>query len=657
MRRKVKLAGRKNTSLQACLTVPADFFYAFAYVSDAPDKPEAWKIRRRNSTMLPIKRVLIGRPLKSAELGDQKLSKTKALAILSSDALSSVAYGPEQILIVLITVGTAAYWYSLPIAAAVLFLLTALLLSYRQIIYAYPHGGGAYVVSKSNLGVNPGLIAGGSLLVDYILTVAVSVSAGTDAITSAFPELYPYNLPISIVFVILLTILNLRGVTESASILAYPVYLFVAALALMIGAGIWKMMIGALPHEVHAPIGTPAAGISLFILLRAFASGSSALTGVEAISNAIPNFKDPAPKNAVKTLIYMGIILAILFSGIVVLAWYLNIIPSREVTVVSQIAEQVFGRNGLYFFVQGMTALILILAANTGYSAFPLLAVNLANDKFIPRMFTIRGDRLGYSNGILILGAASILLLIAFKGHTDRLIPLYAVGVFIPFTLSQTGMMLKWLRERPAGWKWKFAINTAGAAISFIVTMVFFLTKFTQVWPVLLFLPVIVYVFRRIRKHYEAVGEQLRLEETGAVLPVNGNVIIVPVAGVTQVVENSLRYAKSLAAEQIIAVYVSFDKEEQKRFEEKWEKWQPNTRLVTLYSSYRSLIQPLTKFVDTVEHKASEAGYRVTVIIPQFIPKKGWHNILHNQSSLLIRTFLLYRRNVVVTTVPFHLKK
>ena len=495
------------------------------------------------------------------------------------------------------------------------------------------------------------------MLVDYILTVAVSVSAGTDAITSAFPELYPYNLPISIVFVILLTILNLRGVTESASILAYPVYLFVAALALMIGAGFWKMMTGALPQEIHAPIGTPAAGISLFILLRAFASGSSALTGVEAISNAIPNFRDPAPKNAAKTLVSMGLILAVLFSGIVVLAWYLNIIPSREVTVVSQIAEQVLGRNGLYFFVQGITALILILAANTGYAACPLLAVNLANDKFIPRMFTIRGDRLGYSNGILILGAASILLLIAFKGHTDRLIPLYAVGVFIPFTLSQTGMMRKWVRERPAGWKWRLGINTAGAAISFVVTMVFFLTKFTQVWPVLLFLPLIVYVFRRIRKHYEAVGEQLRLTKTGAAIPVNGNVIVVPVAGVTQVVENSLLYAKSLSADQVIAVYVAFDKEEQKQFEEKWEKWQPDIRLVTLYSSYRSLIQPLTKFVDTVEHKASEAGYRVTVIIPQFIPKKGWHNILHNQSSLLIRTFLLYRRNVVVATVPFHLKK
>lgn len=368
--------------------------------------------------MISVKRLLIGRPLKSEQLGDQKLSKTKALAILSSDALSSVAYGPEQILLVLITIGAAAFWYSIPIAAGVLVLLTALILSYRQIIYAYPQGGGAYVVSKENLGKYPGLIAGGSLLVDYILTVAVSVSAGTDAITSAFPELHPYNVPVAILFVLLITTLNLRGVTESASFLAYPVYLFVLAIFITIGVGLFRMIAGDVPAELHTPLGTPVAGISLFLLLRAFASGSSALTGVEAISNAIPNFKAPAPANAAKTLAAMGILLAVLFSGIVVLAYYYGVIPNEQVTVISEIAEQVFGRNFMYFFIQGTTALILILAANTGYSAFPLLAVNLAKDKFIPRMFTVRGDRLGYSNGILSLGVLSIILIIAFEGRT-----------------------------------------------------------------------------------------------------------------------------------------------------------------------------------------------------------------------------------------------
>ncbi len=603
-----------------------------------------------------IKRLLIGRPLKSDQLGEQKLNKTKALAILSSDALSSVAYGPEQILIVLVSIGAIAFWYSIPIAIGVLLLLTALILSYRQIIYAYPQGGGAYVVSKTNLGVNPGLVAGGSLLVDYILTVAVSVSAGTDAITSGFPALHDYNVEIAIIFVIFLTLLNLRGVTESASILAYPVYLFVLALFILIGVGLFKVISGQVPPELHTPIGTPVAGISLFLLLKAFASGSSALTGVEAISNAIPNFKDPAPKNAARTLMLMGTLLAILLSGIVVLAYYYGITPKAEETVVSQIASQTFGRTFMYFFIQGTTALILILAANTGYSAFPLLAVNLANDKFIPRMFTLRGDRLGYSNGIMILGFASILLIITFHGHTENLIPLYAVGVFIPFTLSQTGMMVKWIREKPTGWVSKLTINSAGALISFVVTMMFFITKFSQVWPVLVFIPVIVLIFHKIHKHYEAIADQLRVTTCEAALPIEGNVIIVPVAGITHVVENSINYAKSLSASQVIAVYVAFDREEEKRFEEKWKKWQPDVRLVTLHSHYRSVIHPLTKFVDTVEHKASESNYRVTVLIPQFIPKKGWHNMLHNQSSLLIRSFLLYRKNVIVSTLPYHLK-
>ncbi|PEY32193.1 amino acid permease [Bacillus cereus] len=604
-----------------------------------------------------IKRFLIGRPLKSTELGEQKLNKTKALAILSSDALSSVAYGPEQILIALSAVGALAFWYSIPIAIGVLVLLTALILSYRQIIFAYPHGGGAYVVSKENLGVNPGLIAGGSLLVDYILTVAVSVSAGTDAITSAFPSLHAHNVVIAIIFVLFITILNLRGVTESASVLAYPVYLFVLALFILIGVGIYNIVTGEVSPNLHTPIGTPVAGISLFLLLKAFASGSSALTGVEAISNAIPNFKDPAPKNAAKTLLAMGSLLAVLFSGIVYLAYYYGITPSKEVTVVSQIAEETFGRNFMYFFIQGTTALILILAANTGYSAFPLLAVNLAKDKFIPRMFTVRGDRLGYSNGIIILGIASILLIIAFQGQTEHLIPLYAVGVFIPFTLSQSGMVVKWIREKPQGWILKLTINLTGAIISFIVMSMFFLTKFAQVWTVLIFLPVIIIVFHRIRKHYEAVGDQLSLKTCEPIVPIEGNVIIVPVAGMTHVVENSLNYAKSLSPDQVIAVYVSFEREDEKKFEEKWKKWQPEVRLVTLHSHYRSIIQPLTKFIDTVQYKASESNYRVTVVIPQFIPKKGWHNILHNQSSLLIRAFLLYKRNVVITTVPYHLKK
>lgn len=604
-----------------------------------------------------LKRLLIGRPLKSTELGEQKLSKTKALAILSSDALSSVAYGPEQILIVLVTLGAAALWYSLPIAVGILILLIALILSYRQIIYAYPHGGGAYMVSRENLGADFGLIAGGSLLVDYILTVAVSVSAGADAITSAFPILHDHKVAIAVAFVLLITLLNLRGITESASILAYPVYLFVFALIIMIGVGLFNISSGVVPAENHTSIGTPVAGISLFLLLKAFASGSSALTGVEAISNAIPNFRDPAPKNAAKTLVSMGLILAVLFSGITFLAYYYGITPSARETVVSQIASQTFGRNWMYYFIQGTTALILVFAANTGYSAFPLLAVNLARDKYLPRMLSNRGDRLVFSNGIVTLSVAAIILILIFKGNTEHLIPLYAVGVFIPFTLAQTGMMLKWLREKPANWVTKFIINTIGTFICFIVTMMFFITKLTQVWPVFIFLPIIIILFHQIRKHYEAVGEQLRIQEAASALPIQGNIIVLPVSGITTVVENSLNYAKSLSPDQIIAVYVGFDRENIIKLEEKWKKVHPDIRIVTLYSYYRSIIGPLSKFIDFVNKKANENHYNVTVIIPQFIPKKGWHYFLHNQSSLMIREFLLLRKNVVVSTVPFHLKK
>lgn len=475
--------------------------------------------------------------------------------------------------------------------------------------------------------------------------------------TSAFPSWHEHTVAIAVSLVIFITILNLRGITESASILAYPVYLFVVALLILIGVGVYKIVTGQISPDLHAPLGTSVTGISLFILLRAFSSGSSALTGVEAISNAIPNFKEPPPQNASKTLMAMGFLLAILFAGIIYLAYYYGIAPEEKETVVSQIATVTFGRNIMYYIVQGTTAMILVLAANTGYSAFPLLAVNLAKDKFIARMFTMRGDRLGYSNGIIFLAVTSILLIIIFKGQTEQLIPLYAVGVFIPFTLAQTGMLMKWMREKPKGWLLKLTVNLLGAIMSFIVMMIFFITKFGQVWSVLVFLPLIVFIFHRIKNHYDAVGEQLRLSSCEPSIPIEGNVMIVPVAGFTHVVENSLNYAKSLSPDQIIAVYVAFERDDEKQFEEKWNKWQPDIRLVTLHSHYRSIVHPLTKFIDTVEHKATESNYRVTVIIPQFIPKRSWHNILHNQSSLLIRAFLLYRRNLVVTTVPYHLKK
>ncbi|MEH7307592.1 APC family permease [Neobacillus drentensis] len=604
-----------------------------------------------------LKRTLIGRPLKSTELGEQKLGILKALAILSSDALSSVAYGTEQILLVLATVSAVAFWYSIPIAVGVLILLIALILSYRQIIYAYPHGGGAYIVSRSNLGENPGLIAGGSLLVDYILTVAVSISAGTDAITSAFPQLHHYKVLIACILVVFITILNLRGVTESASVLAYPVYLFVLALVILIGVGLWHMVSGQVPADLHTPIGTVIpGGISLFLLLRAFSSGCSALTGVEAISNAIPHFKEPAAKNAAKTLTLMGFILAILFSGVTLLAYWYGIAPKEEETVVSQIATEVFGKNFLYYFIQGTTALILVLAANTGFTAFPLLAVNLATDKYVPRMFLIRGDRLGYSNGILILSLASMLLIIAFGGETEQLIPLYAVGVFIPFTLSQSGMIVKWIREKPQGWLHKLIINLVGAFITLTVLIIFFTTKFSQVWSVLIFLPIIVFLFHRIKRHYHVVANELKLSPGYEDIKFDGNVVIVPIGGITKVVEQSLNYAQVIG-DTIIAVYVAFDRESEKQMEEKWREWKPDVRLVTLFTPYRSLINPISRFIDLADDKIEDHNRAMTVLIPQFITKSRWHDFLHNQSSIMLRLYLLYQKNVIVSTVPYRLKE
>ncbi|GGG13497.1 APC family permease [Paenibacillus abyssi] len=601
-----------------------------------------------------LKRLLIGRPMKSTELELEKLSKLKALAVLSSDALSSVAYGTEQILIVLVTAGFAAIWYSIPISLAVLGLLLILILSYRQTIFSYPAGGGAYIVAKDNLGVSTGLLAGGSLLVDYILTVAVSSSAGTDAITSAFPALHDDRVLIALTMILFLTIMNLRGITESASVLAIPVYLFVIAIFVLIVSGVFKYITGGIHAEVPE-IGTAVSNVSLFLLLKAFSSGCSALTGVEAVSNAIPNFRPPAERNAAATLVMMGTILGTMFIGISLLAYWYGIKPDPENTVVSQIAAATFGRGILYYAVQGVTALILFLAANTAYSAFPLLAFMLAKDKYMPNAFMIRGDRLGFSNGIIFLGIFSAILVTAFDGHTENLIPLYAVGVFIPFTLSQLGMMVRWLKLKTSGWVFRFAINTIGMLTTLAITLIFIFTKFNQVWTVFVFLPIVILLFFQIHRHYMNIASELRINMQQDKPVIKGSTIVVPVAGITRVVMNSLSYAKSLT-ENVVAVYVGFDDDDIERMEKKWEEWNPGVRLITLRSSYRSIIRPIMKFIETVEWKTAETDH-ITVLIPQFITKHWWHYILHNQTSLLLRAYLFNQKDVVIATVPYHLQR
>ena len=604
-----------------------------------------------------LKRYLIGKPLKSSEEGDQKLGRFKALALLSSDALSSIAYGTEQIVLVLVTLSTGAIWYSLPLAGLVLILLLALVISYRQIIHAYPHGGGAYMVSSENLGKTSGLIAGGSLLVDYMLTVAVSVSAGTEAITSAIPALYNQRVPLAILIVFLITAMNLRGLRESASFLMFPVYLFVAVITLLIITGFLKIALGTAPFHATATVGAVVPGITLGLLLRAFSSGSSSLTGVEAISNAVPFFKKPQAKNAAATLALMGGILGFFFAGITFLNYWYGIIPTEKVTVLSQIGKAIFGNGAFYYLLQFSTAFILALAANTGFSAFPVLAYNLAKDKYMPHMYLAKGDRLGYSNGIMTLSLGSILLIALFNGETSRLIPLYAVGVFIPFTLSQTGMLVKWHRERPKNWLVKSISNFIGALISFAIFAILFFYRLNEIWPFFLIMPIMLLIFYKIHDHYKKTALQLKLEDS-VPITYTGSTVIVLISNITLVTNQALNYAYTIG-DNVIAMHVSFDDNPDKEteFDNDFKMKYPEIRLVNLHSSYRNVIHPVLRFVKLIEAQSTKKGYTTTVLIPQFIPKKAWQHILHNQTSLRLRAALATKENIVVATYSHHLKK
>ena len=607
--------------------------------------------------MADLKRLFIGKPLKSAENDEHKLSRFAALALLSSDALSSIAYGTEQIVVVLVTLSAAAIWYSLPIAAFVIILLISLTLSYRQIIHAYPHGGGAYVVSSENLGRNAGLLAGGSLLVDYMLTVAVSVSAGAEAIISAIPALYGHQVAISIGIVILITLMNLRGLRESASFLMLPVYSFIAIITLLIVVGLFKIVTSAQPLNATALPGAVVPGISIALVLRAFSSGSSSLTGVEAISNAVPFFKKPRAKNAAGTLALMATILGFFFVGITFINYWYGIVPKEEVTVLSQIGKAVFGQNILYYLLQFATALILAVAANTGFSAFPVLAYNLAKDKFMPHMYMDRGDRLGYSNGILTLAAGSIVLLLIFQGSTERLIPLYSIGVFIPFALSQSGMVVKW-RKETKNWLPKSIANIVGAFISFAIIAILFIYRLGDIWPFFIIMPVLIYAFYRVNTHYKNVAEQLRLEDGAQLHEFDGNTVIVLVGNVTKANVGALNYARSIG-DYVVAMHVSMDEnvEKEKEIQEEFKKHFPDVRLSIVHSSYRSLQNPILRYVDLVSKNATKHNYSTTVLVPQFVPNKRWQNILHNQTSLRLRIRLAWRENIIVATYSYHLKK
>jgi len=607
-------------------------------------------------TFSKVKRFLVGEPLSSHMVEEERISKLKALAVLSSDALSSVAYATEEILIPLAAFAAAAVAWSMPIALGIGVLLVILTVSYRQIIDAYPNGGGAYIVAKENLGTYYGLIAGAALLIDYILTVSVSVASGVENIASAFPILLPHKEALGTLIILVIALFNLRGLRESASIFALPTYIFIFSLLTLIVVGTWRVVTGEVPpaapiiHEVY-----PA--VPLFLILRAFSSGCAALTGIEAISNGISLFRAPSTRNAKITMAWMAGILGSFFLGVTLLAHVYGIMPHHGETAISNLARTVFGGTAMYYVMQVATAMILILAANTSYAGFPRLASLLAKDRYLPRQLASLGDRLVFSNGIAGLSFVAIGLIILFKGETHRLIPLYAVGVFLSFTLSQAGMVAPHLRERAPGWLRSLSVNFLGTVVTFIAVMVIGYTKFaTGAWMVVLLIPLMVFIFTRIHSHYLGVGKELSLlgvTPPGKLEPIK-HTVIVPISGIHRGVIDALRYALSISSD-VRACYIAIDPEATERMKVEWQKWAREIPFVVLKSPYRSVVRPLLQYIDDVEQTTH--ADMMTVLIPEFVTAKWRHQILHNQTAFLIRTALMFRPRKVVTSVRYHLRE
>ena len=621
-----------------------------------------------------IKRLLVGRALRTEQAAHERLTKKTALAVFSSDALSSTAYATEEILLVLAVAAAAtsggSFTYVVPVSIGIAVLLAIVATSYRQTIHAYPSGGGAYIVAKENLGTTPGLIAGASLLVDYVLTVSVSIAAGVSAITSAaqgtsYAWLDDHRVILCLVFIAFIAIANLRGVRESGALFAAPTYVFVISFLFMIVFGLFHYFMygGAAAISAHEELKT-AEGyklqpLTLFLLLGAFSNGCAALTGIEAISNGVQAFKKPEARNAATTLIWMALLLTAMFLGTSVMAYLYQVHPKESETVISQFARIMFtGPLGwFYYVVQFATAAILVLAANTSFADFPRLSSLLARDRFLPRQLANRGDRLVFSNGIVILALFSGVLVIAFGGDTSRLIPLYAVGVFLSFTLSQSGMVVHWLTRpklRTLRRYKSLLINAIGALATFVVLCVFIATKFIHgAWIVVVVIPLLVVLFKAIQKHYVMVARQLSTEGLAPLRPIR-HTVIVPISGMHRGVVSALQYARSIASDKVQAVYVDFEEGATASLKEKWERWGAGVQLVVLPSPYRELTRPLLRHINRL---ARENGDDIiTVVLPEFIPARWWQHLLHNQSSLLLKGSLLFKKGVIVTSVPYHLE-
>jgi len=617
---------------------------------------------------------LIGRPLSTADAAHETIGKAIGLAVFASDALSSTAYATQEILVILAVAGTAAFGYVFPISIAIVALLVIVALSYEQVIHAYPDGGGAYIVAHDNLGKFYALIAASSLLTDYILTVSVSISSGVAQLVSAFPTLDQYRVPIAVAAVFLIMLINLRGVRESGTAIAIPSYFFIIMLYALVGTGMFRYLFGSLGAVVDPPkletLG-PLAVITPFLILHAFSSGTAALTGIEAISNGITAFKEPRSKNAGITLIWMAAILSSLFIGISFLTGKVHAVPSEQETVISQLARTVFNGQGvLYMAIIFATTVILILAANTAFAGFPRLGALMAKDGFLPRQLTYRGSRLVYSYGIVSLALIASVLVVVFQASVTRLIPLYAIGVFLSFTLAQFGMSRRWWKSGKLNpgeelvesgstvhyeknWLTKMFANGFGALCTAIVMIIFAITKFRDgAWVVLILIPMLVIGLLLINRHYRDLASHLSLEKFGGPPPqATRHRVILPVSGVHQGSLEALRYARLLSSD-ITAVHISMDPEETEKVKQKWENWGEGTRLVIVDSPYRLFVEPLLAYLEEIIAQR-QPNETITIVVPEFVPSERWHNFLHMQTAKLLRSELLSKPGVVVTDVPY----
>lgn len=606
-----------------------------------------------------LKRVLIGKPLKNEALTGEKFGILWGLPILSSDAISSVAYAGQEILIVLIpAIGMLAFKQLTFISAAIIALLVILTLSYRQTIESYPNGGGAFVVAKENIGLIAGVTAGSALSIGYILTVAVSVASGVDQIVSAFTILKPYRVYLCLVVILLMTLGNLRGIKESARLFSLPTYFFILSIIVMLIAGFAKIMGGYQPQPITIAQDT-LQPLTIFLILKAFTNGCSALTGVEAVSNAVPNFKEPSKKNAKSVLVLLSLLVFIVFGGTSIIANFFPTDPKNGAMLI-QIAGMIFDRTIPFYIITVLSFAILALAANTAYFGFPTLISVMAKEGYVPRQLSMRGDRLSFSNGIIALSAIAMLLIIVFSANVTSLIGLYAIGVFISFTLSQSGMFFKWKREKGKGWPLKASINGFGALVTFFIVIVIAVTKFTQgTWIAVIVIPIMIYMMLKVKKHYIAVNKQLKispeqLKECDISRDVYRNRVIVPVESINKASIRALRYARTIS-DNVIAFNVSIDEEQGKKVREKYDLMNTDIPLIIKYSPFRKVVDPLLRLIESEEYDYQK-GDIITVILPQFVVRSWWNKILHNRTRVYVERELLKHKHIVISTMPLQLK-